>query len=144
MVHYDTIDQTTRVTSYSIRNRSLGGELVPNSPTADNFAISLQRRDSLLSRALSTNSSNDEQTQGESFVAFKALPVDPARARRATGSFEESADPLSFADSCKEAVDQITDEIHKACLDIGVGGKGFIVEEDIVRYVNDAYACYFR
>lgn len=134
-VHYDSSDQTTRVTSYSIRNKATGGELLPNSPLTDRFPTSSPKTDGLLSRALS---SGPERSQGlrDSFVAFKALPIDPARARRTTGSFEESTDALPFVKSCREAVDVITDAIRQACLDTGAGGEGFVIEEDIVRYAG--------
>ena len=133
MVHYNSVDETTRVTSYSIRNKASGGELLPNSPIADRFSISPQTTDSVLSRALSNSGSEGQLGQVESFVAFKALPIDPARARRTTGSFEESTDSLPFVKSCKEAVDVITDAIRQACLDLGAGGEGFVVEQDVVR-----------
>jgi hypothetical protein len=132
MVHYNSTDETTRVTSYSIRNKASGSDSMPNSPMSDRFPSSGSPPETagLLSRALS--SSGSEGTQSESFVAFKALPIDPARARRTTGSFEESTDSLPFVKTCKEAVDVITEAIRQACSEIGSAGEGFVVEEDIV------------
>ena len=83
------------------------------------------------------------------FVAFKALPIDPARSRRGTGSFEETAgDDLAGARSCREAVEVMVEAIRRACVDIGGGGGStisageggkdgeFVKEVDIVRYVS--------
>ena len=68
------------------------------------------------------------------FAALKALPVDPARSRRETGSIIEPADELSGAKNCKEAVDLMVESIVKACQDAGVGNQpNFVVEEPIVR-----------
>ncbi|KAH9981344.1 SacI homology domain-containing protein [Lactifluus volemus] len=54
-----------------------------------------------------------------SFAAFKALPIDPARMRRADGStfIVESAAPneLAGASTCREAVDLMVDTIVCAC-----------------------------
>lgn len=74
------------------------------------------------------------QASDRVFAAFKALPVDPARSRRATGSAIEPADELSGAKNCKEAVDLMVESIVKACQDVGGGCQpNFVVEEPIVR-----------
>ena len=67
------------------------------------------------------------------YAAFKALPVDPARSRRESGSFIQSQDELSSAKNCKEAVDMIVDAIRQACKDMGNDHPDFITEADVVR-----------
>jgi len=67
------------------------------------------------------------------FAAFKALPIDPARTRRASGSFVDSVDELAGATNCKEAVNLIIEAIHRACHDIGGTDGAFISEAEIVR-----------
>ena len=74
------------------------------------------------------------QASDRIFAAFKALPIDPARSRRATGSIIEPADELSGAKNCKEAVDLMVESIAKACQDVGGGRQpNFVVEEAVVR-----------
>ena len=67
------------------------------------------------------------------YAAFKALPVDPARSRRESGSFIQSQDELSSANNCKEAVDMIVDAIRQACADVGNEHRELITEGDVVR-----------
>ena len=67
------------------------------------------------------------------FAAFKALPVDPARARRESGSFIQPEDELASAKNCKEAVNMIVDAIRQACKEIGNEHRDFITEADVVR-----------
>ena len=67
------------------------------------------------------------------FAAFKALPVDPARSRRETGSFIQSQDDLTGAKNCKEAVDLIVDAVRQACSDMGNEHRELITEGDVVR-----------
>ena len=86
-----------------------------------------------LSRLLS-RAAEPAQTSDRVFAAFKALPIDPARSRRATGSLIEPADELSGAQHCQEAVDMMVESIVKACQDVGGGRKpNFVVEEAVVR-----------
>ena len=85
-----------------------------------------------LSRIL-TNAAAPAVGQETIFAAFKALPIDPARARRESGSFIQTADELANAKNCKEAVDMIVDAIHQACKDIGNDQHGFVSEADVVR-----------
>jgi hypothetical protein len=74
------------------------------------------------------------QASDKIFAAFKALPIDPARSRRATGSIIEPADELSGAKNCREAVDLMVESIVKACQDVGAGQQpNFVVEEAVVR-----------
>ena len=75
----------------------------------------------------------------ETEVAFKALPVDPARQRRTTGSFEDDVDELSSAGNCKEATLRIVNAIVEACKNAGVTTEELLKEGDIVRSVHDFY-----
>lgn len=68
------------------------------------------------------------------FAAFKALPVDPARSRRESGSFIQPQDELASAKNCREAVDMIVEAIGQACYDIGNEHREFISEGDVVRW----------
>jgi phosphatidylinositol 4-phosphatase len=72
----------------------------------------------------------------QTFAAFKALPIDPARIRRASsmghGDTYTSANDLDEASSCKEAVDMIVDNIRKACEDMGNSHDGLVKEGDVV------------
>lgn len=73
----------------------------------------------------------------KSFAAFKVLPVDPARIRRASSGvtpYSDVSDELTGAGTCREAANAIVETIYRACEDVGSGGApGFVVEEDIVR-----------
>ncbi|OSD08576.1 hypothetical protein PYCCODRAFT_1429632 [Trametes coccinea BRFM310] len=127
-------DQDTRVTSYSIRN-SLDLSSPPASPTTatgSRQSMTIARRSMLpLSRIL-TNAAAPVAGQDTVFAAFKALPIDPARARRESGSFIQATDELANAKNCKEAVDMIVDAIHQACKDIGNDHAAFVTEGDVV------------
>ncbi|CDO73557.1 hypothetical protein BN946_scf185014.g27 [Trametes cinnabarina] len=127
-------DQDTRVTSYSIRN-SLDLSSPPASPTTakgSKQSMTAPRRSMLpLSRIL-TNAAAPVAGQETVFAAFKALPIDPARTRRESGSFIQASDELANAKNCKEAVDMIVDAIHQACKDIGNDHPGFVTEGDVV------------
>ncbi|KAH8117164.1 SacI homology domain-containing protein [Phellopilus nigrolimitatus] len=131
MVHYLTSGETTRVTSYSLRN-SAGGipEPLPSTPSLSERPRAPMGGSSVLSRMLTNTAA--ERGDATSSAAFKALPVDPARAQRTTGSFEETADELSWAKTCKEAIDIICNTIHKVAKDAGVGNGDFVIEHDIV------------
>lgn len=127
---HNSQDQDTRVTSYSIRN-SLDLSTPPASPAVNRF--SLTRRSTLqLSRILS-NAAAPAVGRETIFAAFKALPVDPARSRRETGSFIQPQDDLANAKNCKEAVDMIVDAIRQACSDVGNDHQDFIKDADVVR-----------
>ena len=67
------------------------------------------------------------------FAAFKALPVDPARSRRESGSFIQPQDEFASAKNCREAMDMIVEAIGQACYDIGKEHREFISEGDVVR-----------
>ncbi|KAI0822863.1 SacI homology domain-containing protein [Trametes gibbosa] len=131
-------DQDTRVTSYSIRN-SLDLTTPPTSPSSATFSrqsMTAPRKSTLpLSRILS-NAAAPVAGQETVFAAFKALPVDPARARRETGSFIQTTDELANAKSCKEAVDMIVDAIRQACVDVGNDHREFVVESDVVSLAD--------
>ncbi|TFY55822.1 hypothetical protein EVG20_g9178 [Dentipellis fragilis] len=126
--------QTTRVTSYSMRN-SVEAELpaTPTSPTSPMTPPPAPRRASGLSRILSKAAVAIEAGD-TSFAAFKALPIDPARTRRGS-TFAESAEPaddLAGAGTCQEAVELMVDAIRRACEDVGNVRVGFVKDEDIV------------
>ncbi|KAL1944714.1 hypothetical protein VTO73DRAFT_3144 [Trametes versicolor] len=131
---HNSLDQDTRVTSYSIRN-SLDLTTPPTSPSSATFSrlsMTAPRKSTLpLSRILS-NAAAPVAGQETAFAAFKALPVDPARARRESGSFIQTADELANAKNCKEAVDMIVDAVRQACKDIGNDHHEFVTEADVV------------
>ncbi|KAI8989706.1 SacI homology domain-containing protein [Trametes punicea] len=131
---HNSQDQDTRVTSYSIRN-SLDlstPPASPSSPTASRYSMTAPRKSILpLSRIL-TNAAAPVAGRETAYAAFKALPIDPARARRESGSFIQTADELANAKNCKEAVDMIVDAIYQACKDIGNDHPGFVTEADVV------------
>lgn len=130
-VSYLTSGESVRVTSYSIRNST---ELA-SSDSRPTVQLSNSRRDSgVLSNVLSKAAA--DQNEVTSFIALKALPIDPARARRTTGSFEETADDLSWAKTCKEAVDMMVNTIYQACKDAGSAHENFVSEEDVVRWAD--------
>lgn len=134
--------QDTRVTSYSIGN-SIDPASPPASPGLYTFSQlsppgSSQRQASFknarLSRILSNAVApvlNSEVT----FAAFKALPIDPARGRRESGSFYEPADELTGATNCKEATELMVDAIYRACVDVRGAQDEFIKDEEVVRFV---------
>ena len=124
--------QDTRVTSYSIRN-SLDLASPPASPSSPKFTMTAPRKSTMpLSRILS-DTAGPIAGQETIFAAFKALPVDPARSRRESGSFIQPQDELASAKSCKEAVDMIVDAIRQACRDIGNEHRDLITDADVVR-----------
>ena len=132
--------QTARVTSYSMRNSIDMGQSPPSTPTnRTGFSAPISARPQRkgagvqLSKLLS-RVAEPAQASDRVFAAFKALPIDPARSRRATGSIIEPADELSGAKNCKEAVDLMVESIIGACQDVGAGYQpNFIVEEAVVR-----------
>ncbi|RPD66400.1 hypothetical protein L226DRAFT_530498 [Lentinus tigrinus ALCF2SS1-7] len=132
---HNTQDQDTRVTSYSMRN-SLDLATPPTSPvpTTSRFSLSLTapRKGTAPLSQIMSEAAAPAAGQETIFAAFKALPVDPARSRRETGSFIQSPDELSSAKNCKEAVDMIVDAIRQACKDIGNERPDFITEADVV------------
>lgn len=78
-----------------------------------------------------------EQT---AFAAFKVLPIDPTRIRRASSSasglYADASDELNGASSCREAVDLIVDSIYRGCEDAGSTHSNFVTSEDVVRRVS--------
>ncbi|KAJ7582942.1 SacI homology domain-containing protein [Mycena floridula] len=148
-------NQITRVTSYSVRNTvetPMARGVVPatlrslKTPKAFATAAMFDVRRNVMSATLSkkTNAtvlSNILNTASmsmngseQTFAAFKMLPIDPTRTRRATsdGGSDNIETELNEASSCKEAVDLLIDTIRRACDDIGSGHKDFVVEKDVV------------
>lgn len=95
MISYLTASESTRVTSYSLRNST--DMVADSSPisTPCGQPVPLKKGSNILSRVLTNTAA--ERGNVTSFVAFKALPIDPARARRTTGSFEQTANDLTWA-----------------------------------------------
>jgi len=134
-ISYKTSGESTRLTSYSLRNSANVSELVESPPTSPSFPSKSKvprRNSSRMSLSSLLLSPSIVSGEARSFAAFKALPIDPARARRTTGSFEDTADDLSWAKTCKEAVDMIVDSISQACGDSGAREEGFVKEGDVV------------
>ena len=140
MVHYLTSGESMRVTSYSLRNSvELSTTPVPDIPVDSGRPGSLKKGNRSLSRILTNTAA--EHGNKTSFVAFKALPIDPVRSRRTTGSFEEAANDLTWAKSCKQAVDTMVDMIFQAvsaAKDVGCEDGCLISSEPIVS-LEDAY-----
>lgn len=66
------------------------------------------------------------------FAAFKALPVEVEREKRADGQDEFVAAHPGL--TCKQTVDQIVETIRKACVPIGSADvPDFVIEADVVR-----------
>jgi len=141
VVTWLTSKQTTRITSYSLRNTletlsTLPRPLRGRTSTIDpNFLLarSFTRR----APSVSTLSSTALPPSAErALAAFKVLPIDPTRRRTpSTGGdlmHAEAADELSGASSCREAVDLIVDSIRRACEDVGAVSGGFVTNEDVV------------
>ncbi|KAF8212087.1 SacI homology domain-containing protein [Mycena galopus ATCC 62051] len=137
-------NQTTRVTSYSVRN-SLDSKMPPLGKVTikslsaaatsslgrirESVPASLGRKNTaagaLSARLLSVVGGATETT---SFAAFKVLPIDPARTRRTssfggTQTYVDSAEELSGAGSCREVVDLMVDSIRRACEEMGNDGR---------------------
>jgi hypothetical protein len=156
----------TRITSYSVRN-SLDTIARPAAPLANRVTIkslsaaatsSIGRIPATLGRTGSAASAlsarllsasvngADPADARTSFAAFKVLPIDPARTRRASsvggdGAYVDTAEELSGAGSCREAVDLMVDSIRRACEDMGNDGRvvdgtaTLVAEEDVVGCV---------
>ncbi|GBE82128.1 predicted protein [Sparassis crispa] len=136
IVTWRNIGQDTRVTSYSLRNSLDISPPDPSSLTPFRPTPFMLRGNTPLSRILS-NAAAPVIGHETTFAAFKALPVDAARTRRASGSFIEPADELASAANCKEAVELIVGTIQRACEDAGGGQGRFVAEADIVS-LNEA------
>ncbi|KAJ7063419.1 SacI homology domain-containing protein [Mycena amicta] len=154
------VHQTTRITSYSIRNSldAIGTKVATpaNKVTIKSLSVaatsSLGRLPATLGRAASTNSVTarlrslaadgaDPGNLRTSYGAFKVLPIDPTRTRRASssvGGYVDSAEELSGAGSCREAVELMVDSIRRACEEMGNDGRpgdGLVADEDVVGCV---------
>ncbi|KAI6022736.1 SacI homology domain-containing protein [Pisolithus marmoratus] len=76
---------------------------------------------------------------GDTFAAFKVLPIDPARIEaESTTTYGELTDDLAGATTCREVVDLMVGAIKRACYKAGAGlHEDFVVEEDVVS-LDDA------
>ncbi|KAF8197552.1 SacI homology domain-containing protein [Pholiota molesta] len=136
-------NQESRVTSYSVRN-SLDLSSPPSTPTSATFLGRTRSRSHTLpplSNVLAEAASSGTAGAGQrNFAAFKVLPIDPARARRASSStsemYSETSDEMHGAGTCKEAVDLIVERIQNACNDVGGGQGEFVTEEEVVSLVD--------
>ena len=142
------MNQESRTTSYSLKNNlDLTLSNFPSSVRRQGkpTAFSLPSRNNtkrnanlpLSSIMANTFSGNAEQT---AFAAFKVLPIDPTRIRRASSSasglYADASDELNGASSCREAVDLIVDSIYRGCEDAGSTHSNFVTSEDVVRRVS--------
>lgn len=155
----------TRVTSYSVRNSV--DKVVPPANRVTIKSLSAAATSSLgripatlgrkgtaasalSARLLSAAGSVGMGGTETSFAAFKALPIDPTRTRRAssfggTEAYVDSTEELSGAGSCREAVDLMVDSIRRACEEMGNDGRsgegvaGLVAEEDVVGCVTLLY-----
>ncbi|KAJ7271919.1 SacI homology domain-containing protein [Mycena haematopus] len=158
IISWASANQTTRVTSYSVRN-SLDNKAPPSGKVTikslsaaatsslgrirESVPASLGRKNTaagaLSARLLSVMGGGAETT---SFAAFKVLPIDPARRRASsfggTQAYVDSAEELNGAGSCREVVDLMVDSIRRACEEMGNDGRreegvaGLVAEEDVV------------
>lgn len=135
MITYNSSGGIMRVTSYSMRNRA---DSTTEITTSSSMITSKSRGSNILSQILTAN----KETQGDepSFVAFKALPVDPTRIRRITGSFDETANSLLLERDCKQAVEAVVEDIYQAVVQVkGLEiEKGQIVSEGAIVSLEEA------
>lgn len=140
LVNYMPSSDSTRITSYSVLNHSEATQ--PSDPSSSSSAAKqppARRTNSrILSAILSNANAAGEKQDGQSFVAFKALPVDPARARRTTGSFEEPANNEHWVSNCKQAVEVIVDTIIQATHGAAGSEKTISVQDVPIVNLQDA------
>ncbi|KAJ7172335.1 SacI homology domain-containing protein [Mycena filopes] len=163
VVSWVNANQMTRVTSYSVRNSLDGIAAAATKPAGTtNSKMTIKSLSaaatssigripatlgrtgtaagSLSARLLSASVTGETGSTLTSFAAFKVLPIDPARARRASSvgsggmGYVDSAEELSGAGNCREAVGLMVDSIRRACEDLGNDGgvAGLVAEEDVV------------
>ncbi|KAE9409523.1 hypothetical protein BT96DRAFT_872168 [Gymnopus androsaceus JB14] len=144
-------NQTTRVTSYSLRNsiESNASSSLPSTPVIAKTPVPTtpstptpSTLSTILSNASLSSPGPGSGGVNTTFAAFKMLPIDPARVRRASSYGSETArdysytsqgaDELTGAANCQEAVEMVVDVIRRACEDIGSARQKFIVDEDVV------------
>ncbi|KAG6856457.1 hypothetical protein H0H87_004317 [Tephrocybe sp. NHM501043] len=149
VITWHNTNQVTRATSYSVRN-SLE---VPTSPVRPLTGLAATRQSAIKAGTMLTKSlsrtkvpvlsnilTNAPSAPGSqtTFAAFKVLPIDPARIRRASSfgadaEYSNTSNELGGASNCKEAADLIVGSIQRACEDIGSAQGQFVTEEDVVR-----------
>jgi len=140
-------NQVTRITSYSVRNSLEQNPTIPSSPvtplksgsafsagTGKFFPPTLNRKSTAALSNLLSSASFATMGSEKTFAAFKVLPIDPTRIRRASsrGGYADAAEELSGASTCQEAVDIIVDSIHRACDDVGGTHGDFVTNADVV------------
>lgn len=86
--------------------------------------------------SLPTRSQSPFNSDDVNFAAFKVLSVDPFRVRSGSVIYEEPADDLVGATTCKEVVDLMVDAVKRACYEAGNDRHAnLVVVEDVVRLV---------
>ena len=121
------------MTSYSVRNQPVVGHSQPGTPDSTPVQPSSGRPGGKLSlsQILSNVSGGDELVS----VAFKSMPVDPARWQMIGGGGAGEGSRKG-PETCKEAVEEIVMDVKVVCEDAGVDDdEGFITDKDIVRCV---------
>jgi hypothetical protein len=116
------------VTSYSVRNQPVVGHSQPGTPVASPTQPS-SSKPGKLSQILSNVPGGDDLVS----VAFKSLPIDPARWQTGGGGTGEGS--RRGPGTSKEAVEEMVMGLRGVCGDAGVVDDGFITEKDIVRCV---------
>ncbi|EIN07173.1 hypothetical protein PUNSTDRAFT_126985 [Punctularia strigosozonata HHB-11173 SS5] len=145
MVTWRNSNLETRITSYSVRNsiERKSASSAPSSPTKPTHSgqstapppsslpqQSIVRRSSALSKLIAKAA--PEEPGETTFAAFKALPVDPTRRQRSTGTYAEDSDELAGATNSREAVDAMVESIRRACADIGNVRENLVKDVDVV------------
>lgn len=145
IVTWSVKNQESRTTSYSLKNNldlTLSNSPFPVRRQGKPTAFSLpsrnntKRNSSLPLSSIISNTFSVGNAEQTAFAAFKVLPIDPTRIRRASsgasGLYADASDELNGASSCREAVDLIVDSIYRGCEDAGSTHSNFVTSEDVV------------
>lgn len=146
---WSVMNQESRTTSYSLKNNldlTLSNSPSPVRRQGKPTAFSLPSRNNTKRNAnlplssIISNTFSVGSAERTAFAAFKVLPIDPTRIRRASSSasglYADASDELNGASSCREAVDSIVDSIYRGCEDAGSTHSNFVTSEDVVRRVS--------
>lgn len=133
--------------SGTVTTTTVSSVIAPSSGFGSFFSIKTKKSNAISGTETPSASGSGKRKKPEdipssaekSFAAFKVLPVDPARIRRASSSvtpYSDVSDEMAGAGTCREAANAIVETIYRACEDAGSGSApGFVEEEDIVRCV---------
>ena len=134
-ISFASSGQTTRVSSYSIRNSV--DQLAKAMPPTPGLSSRLSHNtlpdppdSSLLSDLLATMAVTSEGSVTS--ASFKALPVDDSTRYVHPGSDSTESDRLD-GPTCRDAVERIVGAIRQACQDAGSAIRPYIVDRPIVR-----------